>query len=201
MDDRLKKSEFDVRDVPLNIAQELVAEHHYAKGGANTGTFTHGLFRKGEYECLGVAWWIPPTRSAAEATYHDWRKVLSLSRLVIIPGVPKNAASFLLGKSVQIIRRTCQWECLVTYADTHQNHSGGIYRASNWEYMGLTAPERIYVDGNGRMVSRKIGPSTRTHDEMIQSGFRVDGKSAKHKFRLILKLNRQPKCLKQAVLL
>jgi hypothetical protein len=94
-------------------------------------------------QCLGVAWWMPPTRAAAEANWEgDFREVLSLSRLVIVPDVPKNAASFLIGKSIHLIRKDGRFCCLLTYADTSQGHDGGIYRATNWEYMGLTTPDR-----------------------------------------------------------
>ena len=100
--DRLRKEDWVVRGVSLDIARGLVEKHHYAKGGSNTRTYLHGLYPKGSFwdaECVGVAWWIPPTKSSAMATYPtDWNGVLSLSRLVMVPGVPKNACTFLLSR-------------------------------------------------------------------------------------------------------
>jgi hypothetical protein len=184
----LRAIDYEVRDVPLSVCQELVARYHYARGGSNTATFKHGLFKKNEEPCLGVAWWIPPTKSAALATWpENWRGVLALSRLVIVPDVPKNAATFLLGQSVKRIRREARWECLVTYADQWQGHTGGIYKASNWEYVGLTQPEACFVDASGRMTARKAGPKTRTRQEMQDLGCAMIGKFSKHKFRLVLK--------------
>lgn len=182
--DRLRSSEWVVRTVDLATAQRLVAQYHYAGGGANTATYRHGLFRvvaQDEAACCGVAWWIPPTKSAALATFPErWQGVLSLSRLVIAPDVPKNAATFLLARSRKLINRTL-WPCLVTYADTWRGHSGGIYKADNWEYRGLTRPERTYVRA-GRMVARKAGPHTRTHAEMVALGASCVGSFAKHKY-------------------
>jgi hypothetical protein len=85
--DCLRKREWEVRPIDLRIAYDLVKAFHYAKSGSNTATFLHGLFRCDDWmNCRGVAWWIPPTKSAAIATWDgDWRKVLSLSRLVITP--------------------------------------------------------------------------------------------------------------------
>jgi hypothetical protein len=185
---RLRKCEWVVLPVPLSVADGLVCEHHYAGGGSNTATFTHGLFRAGDLmRCLGVAWWIPPTKGAARKTWAgDWRRVLSLSRLVVLPGVPKNACSFLLARSVRSVRGGGAWECLVTYADTWRGHTGGIYRVSGWEDCGLTKPEAVWVDGRGRMVSRKAGPKTRTKAEMVALGCRCLGRFPKHKFRLVL---------------
>ena len=132
-------------------------------------------------ECWGIAWWIPPTKSAALATFpENWQGVLALSRLVIVPGVPKNACSFLLSKSMKLINRR-RWPCLVTYADEWQGHVGTIYKATNWRYAGKTKPEPVFVL-NGRMVARKAGPKTRTKAQMLALGARLLGRFSKHKF-------------------
>lgn len=74
-----------------------------------------------------------------------------------------------------------KWPCLVTYADQWQGHTGGIYKATNWQYVGLTKPEAVYVK-DGVMTARKAGPKTRTHAEMIAMGAELKGRFAKHKF-------------------
>ena len=131
----LKKSDYVVRSISIETARMLVERLHYSKGATNTGVYTHGLFKKGEdffdNQCLGVAWWLPPTKNAAIATYDgEWRKVLSLTRLDIEPSVPKNGASFLLSQSIKLINKD-KWHCLVTYADTWRGHTGSIYKATN----------------------------------------------------------------------
>jgi len=184
-ENRLKKKNWIVRPITLDVAQEIVREFHYAHGGSNTAVYTHGLFRKGasfwDNQCVGIAWWIPPTKSAALATYPQfWQGVLALSRLVVLPEVPKNACSFLLAQSMKLIDRE-KWPCLVTYADEWQGHEGTIYKASNWEYAGKTNPEPVFLK-NGRMVSRKAGPKTRTRKQMESIGARCVGSFSKHKF-------------------
>src|ERR1041385_3778887 len=85
--DRLRKTDWEVHPVGIQTARQLVEQYHYANGASNTATYRHGLFRRGAFwdaDCAGVAWWLPPTRSAAEATFpENWRGVLSLSRLVV----------------------------------------------------------------------------------------------------------------------
>lgn len=177
----LKKSGYVVREVSLEICQLLTERYHYSKGGANTATYRHGLFEQTGSICLGIAWWIPPTKSAALATYPtNWRGVLCLSRLVIIPGMPTNSASFLLGRSMRMIDRE-RWPCLVTYADSWQGHTGGIYFATNWKYIGDTKPEAVYTL-NGRMIARKAGPKTRTKAQMLAMGAKLEGRFSKKKF-------------------
>lgn len=186
-DGRLIASEWQVRDVDIAVARRMVEAYHYAKGASNTATYLHGLFRQGdifEEQCQGVAWWIPPTRSAAQATYPPrWQGVLSLSRLVMHPNAPKNACTFLLARSRKLIDATT-WPCLVTYADDWRGHTGGIYKADNWKYVGKTKAARTYQIA-GRMTARKAGGRTRTHAEMLALGCVCIGSFAKHKFVMV----------------
>ena len=186
--DRLRKADWEVRDVEIGIARRIVEKHHYARGASNTATYLHGLFRFGDIfqeQCQGVAWWIPPTRSAAEATFpENWKGVLCLSRLVLLPNVPKNACTFLLSRSRGLIDGKA-WPCLVTYADEWQRHTGLIYRADNWTYVGRTKPERTYTI-NGRMLARKAGGKTRTHAEMLVLGAELMGSFSRHKYVKIM---------------
>lgn len=187
MSGRLRKADWEVRAVPLSVARAIVEREHYSKGASNTATYLHGLFPKGalfDEQCVGVAWWIPPTRAAALATYPaNCNGVLALSRMAINSEVPNNACSFLLSRSARLVDRN-RWPCLVTYADEWRGHTGAIYRAVGWEYCGKTKPERTYVLG-GRMIARKAGPKTRTHSEMLAIGAEMVGAFAKHKFRHI----------------
>lgn len=189
---RLLKEEWVVQSIDKLTARMLVEKYHYAKSASNTGVYTHGLFRKGHdflnTDCLGVAWWLPPTKAAAIATYPegDWRKVLSLTRLVIAPDVPKNACSFLLSKSIKLIDKG-KWECLVTYADTWQNHTGGIYKATNWEYIGLTAASPVLSNRAGKMMGRKRGGNNLSKESLLNRGFVDNGSFQKHKFRMVLR--------------
>jgi hypothetical protein len=183
---KFKRSEWYVKDVSIAEARDIVERLHYAKGASNTRVFSHGLYRRGEDTLLGCAWWLPPTKAAAMATYEgDWRSVLSLSRLVVDPSVPTNGASFLIAHSIKLIREDPRWECLVTYADIGEGHEGTIYRATNWQYMGLSSPTLRWVDGDGRIVARKAAKS-RTVKEMEDLGYERQGPFAKHKFRMVI---------------
>ena len=173
----------------MSTALRIVRQYHYAHGASKTAVAVHGLYRKEEpYKCYGVTWWIPPIRGAALATWPNPEEVLALSRLVIVPGSPKNAATFLLARSVKML--DARWRCLVTYADTWQGHTGGIYRASNWEYCGLTKPYRAYLRG-GRLVSKKATKNF-THQQMLDMGCEYIGDFSKHKFRLVRKALPKP---------
>jgi len=178
------KRDWWVYDVDMDIARRLVELYHYAGAASNTATFLHGLFPRDafwEAACAGIAWWIPPTKTAAQHAHpENWQGVLSLSRLVIAPGVPPNACTFLLRHSMRQIDRQ-RWPVLVTYADEWQGHTGHMYKVSGWRETGWTKPERCYVR-DGKMVSRKAGPRTRTHKEMLKLGCVCVGSFRKKRF-------------------
>lgn len=192
MDGRLRKAEWFVAPASLDAAQDMVRRFHYSKGGSNTACYVHGLYRRADTALMGVAWWLPPTRVACESVNRaQWQRVLALTRMVILPEVPKNAASFLLARSVDLIRREGRFISLVTYADESQGHNGGIYRAANWEYAGRTGPYPRWLDDQGRQVAPKA-TTNRTKAQMLELGHRQEGSFHKHKFVLHLPERKRP---------
>lgn len=183
----LRKSEWEVRDVAHPEARAFIEEHHYAKGCSHTRVYGHGLYRRGDATLYGVALWLPPTRPAAESVNREhWQKVIALTRLACRPDAPKNAASFLLGRSVALIRADGRFLSLVTYADERMGHTGAIYRASNWTYCGRMKGSPAWVDpATGRQVAT-LATKSRTTAQMRALGYEQVGVFGKHKFVLHL---------------
>jgi hypothetical protein len=178
----LSKRDWFVGPAPINAARNFIHQHHYSKGCYKTAAYLHGLFSRTDTALMGVVQWIPPTRAAAETVNREsWQQVLALSRLCIHPDVPTNGASFLMARSIRLIQQEGRFVSLVTYADEWQGHTGAIYRATNWTYVGMTAPEATFVL-EGRMIARKAGGKTRTRAEMAELGADMIGRFAKHKF-------------------
>ena len=175
-----RRRDYNVRECSHRDAVDLVKAHHYAKGASNTSVFRHGLYR-GDL-LVGAALWMPPTKIAALSVSDDWQGVLSLTRLVVIPSEPKNAASILLGASIRLVFADSRWHTLLTYADTRHGHVGTIYKATNWEYLGLVPGSKSFFDPTtGRQVALKSTRS-RTWDEMENLGYIRQKPSKKHKF-------------------
>jgi hypothetical protein len=152
----------------------------------------HGLFRKDGDELLGVAQWLPPTRVAAESVNREhWTRVLSLTRLAVAPEVPKNGATFLMARSMRLIEQAQKWVSLVTYADEFMQHTGAIYRAANWEYVGLMKANPRWENADGKQIAKKATRS-RTNKEMVALGYSMVGSFRKHKFIKHLHVRRKP---------
>lgn len=180
----LRRADYYVETAPLKEVRELVEKYHYARGGSNTATFRHGLYLRETDELVGAAWWIPPTKNAALSVSPEWQRVINLTRLVVKPGQPTNAASYLLGQSMKLIKQDGRFHTLLTYADSGEGHTGAIYRATNWEYVGTTKGDPRFIDPTtGRHVARKAGGKTRTRKEMEELGYVWTPPTPKHKFK------------------
>ena len=94
----LKASDYSVIRIPLSDAKALVAQYHYAGSAPSAATVCYGLTRKDAPEALlGATIWRPaPLGAALKECPEDPQAVLCLSRLVLVPDLPKNAAYLLL---------------------------------------------------------------------------------------------------------
>jgi hypothetical protein len=182
----VRRNEWEVRPVPRHDdAQALIRALHYSRSCPNTSTYRHGLYAVADgfmAPLRGVALWIPPTKTAAQAIAGDgWQGVLSLSRLVVAPEVPTNGASFLMGRSMKQIDRE-RWPVLVTYADTNQGHTGAIYKATNWTEDGPVPAGDVWETVSGELCGRKRGGRTFTAAQMIERGYRKRPNAPKIRF-------------------
>jgi len=83
-------------------------------------------------------------------------QILELSRLCIHPAYQKkNFASWMISKSIGFVKTHPNIKLLVSFADTTFNHSGTIYKASNWTLDGVVKPSYWYVDKDGYVMHKK----------------------------------------------
>jgi len=70
-------------------------------------------------------------------------RLYELTRLVV-QSKTKNAASFLIGNSLKLLReKPC---AVVSYADSLWGHCGIVYQATNWVYTGATTShDKLYL--------------------------------------------------------
>lgn len=168
----LRHSEWEAVEVPHAQAAAVVCRSHYAKTAAKQSASAHGLLRVGTNRLSGAALWMPPTPPAARSVAgdDDWHGVLCLSRFALDPEVPKNGASYFLAASMRLLDRT-RWPVLLTYADTRLGHTGAIYLATNWQFVGAVPGHPVWLGPDGELRGKKRGPRNLTTEEMLAEGF------------------------------
>lgn len=198
---QFNKQDWYVRPVELSIVSGMVEKYHYAKRCSTWHVYSFGLFLKRDPNVWGVTQWLPPSRLAVDKFNQGaYKTTLILSRMVLHPLVPRNGASFLLGASVRQIAEAGRFDCLITYADTWQGHDGTVYKASNWNYEGMSDPTQVWLDGDGILTSAYRNGRKRTKSQMIADGNRLLGYYPKHIYTLRLKLKPQIKQLQLPLL-
>jgi hypothetical protein len=82
---------------------------------------------------------------------HD---LMELRRLCCIDNTPKNTESFFIGKCLRWLKNNTTIQKVISYADNHYNHTGIVYKASNFKYLGKTAKGKI-INYNGKIYHDK----------------------------------------------
>ena len=145
---------YKVEETSFNSSvRKFLSKWHYSDYVNIQAKHTFCLFREGNFgipEMIGVCIYTRPAGPSAGQSYWPQApdKVLELRRLCLIDDTPKNAESFFVGWTIRWLKKNTDWEYIISYADEEQGHSGVIYRASNFEYLGKTSAGRtLEVDG------------------------------------------------------
>jgi hypothetical protein len=146
--------DYIVQETTFNHSvRKFLKQWHYSEYVNIQAKHTFCLFKNGKFgipEMIGVCIYTRPAGPSAGQTYHPSAPdmVLELRRLCLIDATPKNAESYFVGKTLRWLRKNTDWEFVISYADGEQGHTGVIYRASNFKYLGQTKPGKILeVDG------------------------------------------------------
>jgi GNAT superfamily N-acetyltransferase len=134
----------------------LVKKFHYLGKKPFRASYSYGLFINNYligamcFHCISA----PETAVGAfglERT--DQKGLWEIGRLVIRPEFNgKNYGSFLISHSIKLLRKKTNVRAIITYAESPR-HNGGIYRASNFTYCGLTSPKSDFFV-NGKIQER-----------------------------------------------
>ena len=75
-------------------------------------------------------------------------RCFELRRLVCVDDTPKNTESYFIGQTFKWLKKNTDIEVIVSFADEEEGHTGVIYKATNFDYLGTTSPGKaLMVDG------------------------------------------------------
>jgi len=83
---------------------------------------------------------------------------------------PRNSESRFISVAIRELRKLTPVKAIITYADSAMGHTGIIYRATGFTYLGLTSPkDDFWVDGKIQQRGQTSGiggvwlPRSRKH--------------------------------------
>lgn len=143
--------ELEVVPITKSVADEFVSKKHYSR---NPSIFWAGFGLVDGIKLVGVCVYGQPSPSISSYAFKDRDfRLYELSRLVIQTNI-KNAASFLVGRSLKMLPAPC---AVVSYADTEYHHCGIVYQATNWIYTGSpTSHEKTFLIDGKRVHSMTL---------------------------------------------
>lgn len=154
--------------VPLSEIRLLIETFHYSHS-VNGLKVTHcfGLYDNDTliggmiYGKLGMA--------------NAWKKygqtedeVIELRRLVVIDDTPKNVESYFIGRTLRWLGQNTTIKTVVSYADNTYNHTGTIYKASNFQFRGETSKGKM-IEWNGKLYHDKCIRTFYTNKDGIKT--------------------------------
>ncbi len=157
-----------VRPVPHSVARQVCEGRHYLRSYPGGALISFGVF-VGSW-LLGVAvLGVGPANLRRLFAGAEGHEVVCLARLWLDDRVRRNGESRVLAVILRHLRRDqAAIKAGVAYSDPAQGHSGAIYRAAGFLYLGLSEAMPLYrmPDGtvhHSRSLSHACGTHSRRH--------------------------------------
>ena len=173
-----KVKDFEVKLITRKDVQDFIEKWHYSQS-INGLRVSHvfGLFC--DDDLIGAMIYGPLGMANTWKKYGETENdVIELRRLCCIDNTPKCTESYFIGKTQRWLKKNTNHKIIVSYADAHYNHTGIIYRATNFQYEGLTSKGRV-IDYDGRtyhdkairtMYKGKLKPFAQRLKQALESG-------------------------------
>jgi hypothetical protein len=130
----------EVKQIDYKLAMEIVIQNHYLHRKCPC-SIAFGLFN-GE-DMVGVIIYGKPssyTLCEGLAGKEESKNVIEFNRMWICDTMPKNTGSWFISKTLKL----CNYEIIVSFADSEQGHVGYVYQASNWLYCGISKKQKYF---------------------------------------------------------
>ncbi len=153
-----------------------IETHHY------THSVPSGKSHYITFDGAIVCWAIPANKNIGGFLLGRHTTVWELSRLWAPDGHRRNLLTEAIAYAIKVLMKLEHPEILVSYADPNAGHSGGVYRAASWIFLGQCDESRAYRDCHGYIVARRAfhsGSKGMTKQQIMDAGYtqlRLPGK-------------------------
>ncbi len=155
---------WSVRQVQRNEITDFVEQWHYS-GSINgcIADFCYALFDESGSMKGAMFYGRMAMRNQYKRFADKESDVIELRRLCCIDDTPKNTESYFIGKTIKWLRKNTDYKCIVSYADPFHGHGGIIYKATNFEHLGMSSPGKVILWGDKTYHDKTIRDYNRAH--------------------------------------
>ena len=170
---------FTIEEVPRKAVKSFIEKHHYSKSINGIQSYYHfGLYTDGNFglpKMVGAMLYGIPSMPDTAAKYNpiNPKRCMELRRLCCIDDTPKNTERDFIGKTFKLLKQTTDMEVIVSFADQHHGHTGVIYKASNFDYLGETSGGRILMVDGKEMHSRSLNQLDRPYGRELNRRYKA----------------------------
>ena len=149
--------QLELKEIRRELARECFRTWHYLGDTGYISTFDIGIFYGGRL--WGAISLGCPNATDMKGMYSRYTQKgwWEIKRLALSDDLPKNSESRVIAISLRLLRKYRKVCGVITYADDGVGHSGTIYKASGFEYRGLTAAKSdFFEEGKDKPKQRGI---------------------------------------------
>tara|TARA_B110001454_G_C12626050_1_gene394919 strand:- start:197 stop:826 length:630 start_codon:yes stop_codon:yes gene_type:complete len=179
----MKVTDFVVEPVQRNAIANFIEKHHYSHNVNGIQSYYHfGLYKEGKFglpEMIGAMMYAMPSMPHTSKKYNPINpdKCFELRRLVCVDDTPKNTESYFIGQTFKWLKKNTDIEVIVSFADEQEGHTGVIYKATNFQYLGTTAPGRILMVDGKKYHSRSLNQDKRPYGRELKRRYNAGDKN------------------------
>lgn len=171
---------------------DYIRRRHYSRSCHN-GPLCWGLFSA--HGLVGVVAYATPAAETVRAVpfgaeYVD--RVTELHRLFTVDGLPKNATSWFVSRSIEgLLEAKPELRAIISYSDMTEGHVGYIYQALNFVFTGSTTPRTFYRDEEGRLRHPRQCGENITRKQARELGWIAEKRDSKNRYVLVIGHNKR----------
>lgn len=146
--------QLEIKHVGRGEAEYSYSRWHYLGEKGFMSSYNLGVYFNDELVGC-ISYGIPNAKEIKGLyTKYEQKGWWEIKRFALSSICPKNSESRVIGITLKLLRKLENVKGVVTYADTKVGHTGIIYRASGFNYLGLTAQKTdLFIDG--KIVGKK----------------------------------------------
>ena len=172
-------TDFTVEYINRKALTSFIEKHHYSHNINGIQSYHHfGLYTEGNFglpKMIGAMLYAMTSMPNTAAKYNPINptRCMELRRLVCIDDTPKNTESYFIGQTFKLLKRDTDMEVIVSFADQHHGHTGVIYKATNFDYLGETGKGRILMVDGKEMHSRSLNQLDRPYGSELNRRYKA----------------------------
>lgn len=154
-----------VYQISVKEARKYIATFHYSKTMPDSTRFVYAGYL-GDKLCGIICYGMGCGKSQYTSLFPNIENghYIELTRLWCPNDMPKNTESKIISESLK--KLPSDIEVVISFSDEGEGHSGTIYQATNWHYVGVNKGGKMLIKDGVKKHPRLLGIYRMRHQEL-----------------------------------